>query len=345
MVKRYIKLLGLLLLTLTLFMAACNYRLLKYGISQGYGQLRIVMKAKPVSEVLKDPSFPDSLKSSLLLIQEVRRFAIDSLGVNDSRNYTTVYDQQGKPVLWVITACEPYRFKPKIWSFPFVGEVPYKGFFNRKEAEKERRQLDDDGYDTELGSVGGWSTLGWFRDPILSNMLDDSEGAVAELIIHELTHATIYVKDSTDYNENLASFIGESGARRFLTFKYGPDSPELKHYLDEITDEDRYSRYILSGARRLDSLYKTLGDRPAIEKDSLKKQLIADIRQRISTSSFSDTAYFHRRIRKARLNNAYFMSFKRYEGKQHDFQRLLDREFKGDLRKFLSHMKSRYPSV
>ena len=102
------------------------------------------------------------------------------------------------------------------WSFPFLGRVPYKGFFDRGAAIEEDSLLRLKGYDTGIGNIRGWSTLGWFKDPILSGMLENSEGALANLIIHELWHGTLYVKDSADFNENLASFAGEQGALLFL---------------------------------------------------------------------------------------------------------------------------------
>ncbi|MDH4058039.1 MAG: aminopeptidase, partial [Cyclobacteriaceae bacterium] len=77
-----------------------NWSLIFYGISQGIGQLRIVWNARPIEEVLKDPGFPDSLKQKLHLIKEIKRFAIDSLGLNDSENYQTIYDQKGEELMW-----------------------------------------------------------------------------------------------------------------------------------------------------------------------------------------------------------------------------------------------------
>jgi predicted aminopeptidase len=71
---------------------------------------------------------PGFLKQKLVLIQEIRRFAIDSLGINDSKNYTTVYDQQGKPVLWVVTACELMLWKPQNGNFHFWVVSPIKAF-------------------------------------------------------------------------------------------------------------------------------------------------------------------------------------------------------------------------
>ena len=198
---------------------AFNLDLLEYGIGQLRGQMTILAEARPIDEVLEDPTFPDSLKTKIHLIQEVRQFAVEELELVDSKNYTTIYDQKGRDVLWNVSACEPYELKPYKWSFPILGSFSYKGFFDLEKARQERGVLDSLGLDTNIRAVGAWSTLGWFQDPILSNMLYRKEGDLAELIIHELTHATIFVKDSLTFNENLASFIGTEGAKLFLEKK------------------------------------------------------------------------------------------------------------------------------
>ena len=118
--------------------------------------------------------------------------------------------------MWVVMACEPFALKPKEWKFPIIGSVPYKGFFKKERAEALKAELEKEGWDVMVRNPGGWSTLGWFTDPILSKMLMRSEGDLANLIIHEMSHATIFVKDSVEFNENLATFIGDRGAELFL---------------------------------------------------------------------------------------------------------------------------------
>ena len=211
-----IKRIFLALFVIALVIVVAQWELVRYGIEQGRGQLRIIWNAKPVDEYLRSPSFPDSLKEKLRLINEVRRFAIDSLGLKDTENYRTLYDQKGEEVMWVVMASEPFRLKAKEWTFPVVGSVPYKGFFDREKAIRLRDELEKEGWDVNIRNPGGWSTLGWFTDPILSGMLDRSDGDLANLIIHEMSHATIFVKDSIDFNENLATFIGDRGAEQFL---------------------------------------------------------------------------------------------------------------------------------
>jgi predicted aminopeptidase len=221
------------ILALLVVLVIAYWNLIVYGVRQGRGQLNIVWNARPVEEFMQDPAFPDSLKTRLRLIDDVRRYAIDSLGLRDTENYKTLYDQKGEEIMWVVTACEPFRLEAKQWSFPVVGSVPYKGFFNKQLAIDLKDELEKEGWDVSIRNPGGWSTLGWFTDPILSKMLERSEGDLANLIIHEMSHATIFVKDSIDFNENLATFIGDRGAERFLIHKYGAASQAYEDYLNE----------------------------------------------------------------------------------------------------------------
>src|SRR5687768_7458201 len=130
--KHIIKRIFLALLLIVAVLVIAYWDLVVYGVRQAKGQIHIIYNAKPVEEFLADPGFPDSLKQKLLLINEVRRFAIDSLGLKDTKNYRTLYDQNGKEIMWVVTASEPFRLKAKEWTFPVLGSVPYKGFFKKE---------------------------------------------------------------------------------------------------------------------------------------------------------------------------------------------------------------------
>src|ERR1051325_7991170 len=170
------KKIGIAILLLVVILIVWQYKMLYYGLSQAKGQLTIVFHAEPIEKALQSNDYPDSLKQKLLLVQDVRRFAMDSLGLKNSKNYTTIYNQHGHPLMFVVTACKPYQFKAYEWHFPLLGNFPYKGYFDVEAAKKEELRLKKEGYDTDLGPTGGWSTLGWLRDPILSNMLYRSAG-------------------------------------------------------------------------------------------------------------------------------------------------------------------------
>lgn len=341
MKKIFLKILkwtGIVFLVLLLF----NLKMTFYALEQLSGQLKIIRNAIPVEQALNDDSLPDSLKQKLRLIEEIRNFAFDSLGLKRNSNYTTFYNQHGKPVLWTLTACEPFRLKAYQWWFPFLGHVSYKGFFNKEKGLKEMQKLKSRGYDAELSPVSGWSTLGWFSDPVLSNMLKRREGSLAELIIHELTHGTIFLKSNVDLNENLATFIGEQGAILFLKNKYGENSSQLVQYLHYKSDEELYGRYILEGASKLDSLYSQTGfqNLPTKEKLKLKYSLIAEVLLGIHDLPLHNKKIYLHDFRKELLpDNTYFMSYLRYRKKQEVFDDVLNKKYHGSLKAFIEAMK------
>ncbi|HOX82146.1 MAG TPA: aminopeptidase [Chryseolinea sp.] len=332
------------LLIVLAVLVAIYWDLVSYGIGQGYGQVDIIWNAKPVEEFMDDPSFPDSLKARLKLIDEVHQYAIDSLGLKDTKNYKTLYDQKGEEIMWVVLACEEFRLKPKEWKFPIVGTVPYKGFFNKDKALGLKKELEGEGYDVIIRNPGGWSTLGWFTDPILSKMLNRSEGDLANLIIHEMSHATIFVKDSIDFNENLATFIGDRGAERFLIYKYGGESKEYSDYMSEDVDYLKYVNHMLGGAKQLDSLYTTMKESDPLEqKKSIKKNLIQKIVMTMDTLSLALTKEPSNRFQNALPNNAYFMNFRTYQSKQIIFLEDFTSNYKNDLQLYIKALSEKYP--
>jgi predicted aminopeptidase len=354
MMKRNpIKYLIISLLVIILIFVIWNWDSAIYGYRQAKGQLKIIWNTRPVSEVLTDKTFPDSLKNRIELIQEIKRFAVDYLGLNPSENYTTFYDQKGKPILWVITACEPFALKAKTWNFPILGTFSYKGHFEKSIADKEKKALDEQGFDTNLGEVSAWSTLGYLKDPILSSMLTKrSEGRLAALIIHELTHGTLFAKNNLDFNENLADFVGDYGAIRFLEAKFGNNSTELEKYNFSKKYNDAYSHHVLRGTKKLDSLYGNFSAKATSEdKKKQKFELIKQIM--VSTDTLLANSFEKRLITKKKWqfdnnnlpNNAYFIGYLTYQSKQNQFEEEFRNTFKSDFRKYLTYLKQKYPTL
>ncbi|MBD2757522.1 aminopeptidase [Spirosoma validum] len=329
-----------------------QWELVSYGLMQARGQLRILWNTEPVTEVLADPAYPDSLKRKIELIQEIKRFAIDSLGLDKSGSYESFYDQQGKPILWVITAAEPYQLVGKQWNFPIIGTFSYKGFFEKDWADTTVAELKRAGLDTRMNEVSAWSTLGFLNDPILSSFLDRPEGSLAELIIHELTHGTLFVKNNLEYNENLADFVGEYGAQRFLTQKYGKTSVPYQNYMSTKAFYDRHDDHILRGTRTLDSLYRTFKPAtPVVVKDSLKWNMIRQIVESADTIRNEQSQSLVRSIKKRRLsklnlpNNAYFIGYLTYRKQQNRFREEFDTKFGRNFKRYLTYLKQTYPSL
>lgn len=341
--RRLLRRITLVVLILAAILAIRYFDLIVYGISQAQGQLTIIWKARPVEEYLADPLYPDTLKQKLRLINEVRTFAIDSLGLRDTRNYKTLYDQKGKEVMWVVTASERFHLKPHYWTFPILGAVPYEGFFNEESAKKEAEKLAAEGWDVSVRNPGGWSTLGWFTDPILSKMLERDIGDLASLIIHEMVHATIFVKDSVDFNENLASFIGDRGAELFLISKFGPDSDAYLDFIHDDRDYVTFVDHVLRGTQYLDSLYTAIETEPIPVKQRLKEAMIRRIVHTMDTLTLYSGRKPSRRYHENLPNNAYFMSFIHYQSGQDELNRVWREQFGGDLKAYIAFLKEQYP--
>lgn len=323
-----------------------NRELLSYGWMQAKGQLHILWNVQDIEEVLNNPDYPDSLKTRIRLIEEIKQFGYDSLGITPSKNYTTFYNQKGKPILWVITASDKYKLETYEWHFPVLGTFPYKGFFDSTRAVAEIELLKSRGFDTDMGEVSAWSTLGYAKDPILSGMLTRSVGSLANLILHELTHGTLFVKNNLELNENLATFVGDWGAQKFLINKYGPDSKELLHYEYTKKYRDAYSVHIMNGSRQLDSLYATFNENMSdVRKDSLKKQMITHI-MTTSDTLLGNSRTLIRNTDKSDLpNNAFFTGFKTYKSKQNIFKEEFEKDFNSDFNRYMKYLKERYPSM
>ena len=347
--KQRKKRIWIIIITLIVSLLIWKKAWVQYFYQQAKGGLEIAFNTRPLSEVLQDKSIPDSLKKRILYIQEVRKYAIDSLGLQDNPDvYQTLYNQNGKSLVHLLTVAERYKMEAKEFKFPVVswiiGSFTYKGFFDSTTAVKEQIFWKSKGYDTEMGQGIAYSTLGWLPEPILSNMLYYADGKLASLIIHEMTHGTIFVKNDHETSENLANFIGDFGAKRFLKSKYGTDSEPFKRYIQSKIFRDKFIKHLNRGTLKLDSLYKTFQPKfSSIYKDSLKYSLIEKIEQ-------SQDTIYHKLQNLPKLqfnkndlpNNAFFVSFKTYNSKQNEFSTIFEYQFQRDFARFLAFMKKKH---
>ena len=337
--RRFTKKKLLVFIAMVLSIITFQHRhMLGYGIGQAYGQFSILSQARPVGEVLQDPTVATSVKKKIEWVRKCKQYG-EQIGLKPTSNYETYYDQKGKPVLWNLSACLPYQFQSYEWSFPFLGTFAYKGFFDLQKARKEEETLQSRGYDTRIRSVSAWSTLGWFRDPILSGFLDRPDAEIAETIFHELTHATLFVRDSLDFNENLASFMGKEITRRFLVSQYGDTSFQYREYMRDELDTRMFREHILRGKDTLDSLYASWGDSTTeMTKKESKIRMIRQIAASLDTLSFTNQTY-RDVFRQSLPNNAYFMGFNRYFSQEKQLENLFE-SCNRDFVLFIAHFSS-----
>jgi predicted aminopeptidase len=343
------------LLVMLLAFIGWQWEWVSYGLMQAKGQWHIMRNTQPVAEVLADPNVPDSLKTKIRLIQEIRQFAQDSLGLDPTENFTTFHDQQGKPLMWVLVASERYALRAVQYQIPLLGTFSYKGFFDRARLLEADSLLRQQGYDTRINGVAAYSTLGFFKDPILSSMLTRTDGDLAQLIIHELTHGTLFIKNNLEYNENLADFVGDYGAEQFMAHKYGRTSTAYINYLAQLTYGERYTEHIVRGSRVLDSLYRSFKPNvPVAIKEAMKTKTIEQIVLAADTLTVAGgnpnraakKGFSTLKDRKRNWpNNAYFVGYLTYRKQQNRFKTEFVTQFRRNFPRYLSHLKQTYPSL
>lgn len=338
------------LVTLVLVFVFWHISFIWYGIQQGLGQSYILWNTLSPKIYLERASLSDSARKAqaekLELIAEIQRFASDSLGLRANGSYQRVFDQAGKPILWAITACPPFELKAKQWEYGFLGKMPYKGYFDSSKIYQLKAELEREGYETGVYNPAAWSTLGWFREPILSSMLEWSEGFLASVIIHEMTHATIWVKGDIEYNENLADFIGEKGALAFMAQRFGKDSPEYRYFVERKKDQAIFYQHMLQGAEKLEALYaKFTPKTPLKSKQAQKQALIKQIVNGLQDLPFAKPTYYEEYFEESLPNNTYFMQYRRYRGKQQDFEQIVNERFNANLSTYIAYLKKQYPTV
>lgn len=339
LLKRILQVFTLLLIAFILY----NLSAVNYGLQQGLGQAKLLLSVREVDEMLADSSTADSIKQKFQLIAAIKKFSSEELGLSKTDNYTTFFNQKGKPILWTVKASPEFKIEAYEWQFPIAGSFPYKGFFEIEKAKEEEEQLKKQGYDTNIDEVSAWSTLGWFRDPILSSMLERSPGRLAELIIHESTHATLYLKDSAQFNENLASFIGRKGAEQFLAFHYGINSPEQTNYQDRLKRNEIFRNYMQEAIVNLSSNYQKMDSSLNIEeKRQLKTRWINELKTGLAKSDYYENdSVAAISLESFHPNNAYFSGFNTYADEIPELEKQLNQKFNRDLKAMISSFKSK----
>ena len=316
-----------------LLLTGCSKVLYISGL--GWHQTRISFHSVPIQEVLSDEQAAPEVQEKIRFIQEVKRYGEESVGLNRSKNYSRFYEVKG-PVLYVVTASEKDQLKLYHWSFPIVGKVTYKGFFTKKGALREKRDLDKRGYDTFLRPSEAYSTLGWLKDPIFSSMVKWDDGTLANLILHEMAHATVYFKGNTDFNEQMATFIGNQGAIDFLAKRYGSESQEVLMAVESQEDDLLFSQWVDQAYQRLATFYNQAISRE--EKLKGREEIFLSLQEEFREMQPRFKTKGYRNFDQIPLNNAALLAHRQYFHRLENFERLY--EYLGrDLRRMVEKMK------
>lgn len=297
----------IILFLFPLFLTSCAHTL--YIGKIAWGEAKILGGSIPCQEVLSDEEVSQEIKEGIRLVQEVKEFSHQRLGLRLDGAYETFYRVKGDALIYVVSACPQDSMEPYTWRFPIVGEMEYKGFFSEKDAIKEIRKLQEQGYDTCLQQAIAFSTLGWLSDPLYSTVVDRHPVVIMNIIIHELVHTTVFFKGETELNEHIASFIAEKGTLIFIEERFGSSSDWYRFAQDHARDEDVVAGFFQGLYDSLKELYAQ--DISREEKLRLRKEIFARGHQMLIELGKQLTAEdLSGRI--GPLNNAVVLAYRRY---------------------------------
>lgn len=323
---------ALFLLAFSLCCSGC------YTLKQGAVMLGYLGRAVPLETLVEMPGATEEDVQFVELVNDIRRFAVNELGLNETKNYTKYVDINRDYLAAIVSASAKDSFERYEWRFPVVGSVPYKGFFNADDARKEADKLKKKDLDVWVRPVDAFSTLGWFSDPLYSFMRDYTPYLMADILIHELVHATIFIKNNMQFNEELAEFIGSEGARLYMKKRYGDSSPELESMAYSDDDNAAYITFIQGLIAELDAVYKSGIQRE--QKLEQKQKIIADAQSRFAAEY--DTRFHssnYRGFSEIGINNAYLELYRLYYSGGSRLKELYE-ESGGNLHAFIAAAKT-----
>ena len=319
-----------------------------------HGQCQIGSRQRPIKKLLADATTSDRLKRQLALVLELRAFAAAQLGLPANGHYLKYADLERPFAVWNVYAAPEFSVEAKSWWYPVVGRLEYQGYFKEGRARRYAEKLAQRGYDVYVGGVQAYSTLGWFRDPVLNTFIYDSEPELAELLFHELAHQRVFAAGDTDFNEAFATAVAEEGVRRWLQSRTDP--ARYQAFLANQRLEEQRAQLALRARAELEKLYataaaqaKALADANPKDSDSTdSKEELRQQKQRLLEKLRADCQSLeqHRDYRAdpvdwraVTLNNAFLNSVDTYYRFLPAFRRLLEQQ-QGDLAGFYQEVRA-----
>ena len=301
--------------------------------------LSYLNRAVPIETLLSDDD-PET-RQFVERVLDIRRFATEELGLKESSNYTRYVALDRDYLAAVVSGSAKDSFTRHYWWFPVVGRLPYKGFFNSDHARREAERLRRRDLDVLVRQVDAFSTLGWFSDPLFSYMRNYPVYRLADLIIHETVHATVYLRGHSQFNEELAEFIGSEAARFYMERTFGIDSEEYQQMLTSQADTAAFVGFLQSLIAELEVLYNS--DKSREEKLEQREVIIQNAQRRFDEEY--DNLFLtdnFRAFSSRYINNAYLDLYRLYYSGGSYLRELYERSG-SDLPRFIAAAKSLSP--
>jgi len=322
-------LVGLLCLVILVCFSGCQ----ELGFYQQAiaGEYQILTCQKPIRDLMANPDTPPKLKAKFEQVLKIRQFAADEMKLPVDGAYLQYVDLHRPDVVWNVNIAPALSMEPKTWWFPVVGRASYRGYFNEKSAHRYAARWAKKGWDVYVDGIDAYSTLGWFRDPLMNTFIFGPEADLAETIFHELGHRRLYVNGDTDFNEAYATTVAAEGLRRW--FAASSNLKAYEQHQTALAHERQFVQLVMDARQELDAVYADIRLKDA-EKLRRKEEIIEKLRARyaaVKRGWGGETGYdewFAEPINNAKLNTV-----SAYYELTPAFQALLRAEG-GDMEKF-----------
>ncbi len=305
-----------MLLGLVAVAGGCGFDL-GYALSAVVGQMGVMAGSAPVEAALAGDQLSDEQRAKLELVQDVRLYAGETIGLFIDNSYTQLFDTGGNALAYNVSASRRDAFEPHLWWFPFVGAIPHLGYFDRGAADAQVRALQSAGLDVYMYEIDAYSVGAFLPNAVVSTMLERDDIELVDTVIHELLHATIGRPDDNSagdnvFDESLATFVGRTGALHYYRNRYADQPERVEEAAQRFEDTDRFSRFVLELFAELDAFYGS--DLTSEEKISGREAIFQAARDRFESDwrpLMHDPGRFEF-VSNLPTNNAYLLLVQRY---------------------------------
>jgi predicted aminopeptidase len=308
------------LLFFSMFLMGCSGP--AYYMQAVSGHWKLMHARQDVGALLEDPSSSPELVQNLESARQIVEFAETMLDLPANGSYSSYVELDDNVIAWNVIATGEFSLAPKKWCFPVAGCLPYRGFFAQQKAQKSATKLRDKGMDVHVAAATAYSTLGKFRDPLLSSMFTGSDTRLAAYLFHELAHQRLYIKGDGRFNESYASFVEQAGVLAWLKNRQQADELKWWQHLQDV-DQD-FTSLVGDTRRKLADLYGKDLSESAMRQQ--KSEILAgqvSSHKELIRKKWAAGHYFSAWIDEP-VNNARLALFNTYQSGHCVFQALLD---------------------
>jgi predicted aminopeptidase len=311
-----------------------------YIFKQAAGQVDLELDGRENNEVLKDKKVSVEHKEKIKQILKYKKFFYDYFQVDQTSIYDKTTFLGRDAVSYLVIASPKNKIKALTHSFPFIGEFPYLGFFNKKDAKDYSKELEKKNYDVYIRKVYAYSTLDqlFFKDNILSSFFIFDNEELAELIFHELFHTIFFIENEVELNENMAQFISS----KLVKLYYADKEKEIDQYIIRKQKAKKLHQKISELTKTLSMRYKKTPNlyeevKSAFFKEEFKPELKKECKKLQIKKCWP---------LKREWNNASLVAFLTYESSQSEIEKFFQSKnlpplkFVKFLKKNIKHLKN-----